>query len=187
MVGNDLDSASALVDAAGRRVAIEAEAGAAAESIEFAAGVAANLPGHRLVRDARAGDGIIYAGTDVESAVGVAEALANENPRARIVFPDELTRDGIAERLPRAVRRRSRFVTSAPPADRAFEDAFEAQYGRRPDPYAVLGYRGDAAGARGDRGRRAARAAPARDDRALSRAARAVDGVLHARLTGRGS
>ena len=140
VVGNDLDSASALVDAAGRRVAIETEAGAAAESIEFAAGVAANLPGHRLVRDPARADGIIYAGTDVESAVGVAEALANENPRARIVFPDELTRDGIAERLPRAVRRRSRFVTSAPPPDRAFEDAFEAEYGRRPDPYAVLGY-----------------------------------------------
>jgi branched-chain amino acid transport system substrate-binding protein len=141
MVGNDLDAAPTLVAAAGRRVTIEAEAGAAAESIEYAAGIAANAPGHRLVRDPARADGIIYAGTDVASAVGVAEALARENPRARIVFPDELTRAGIAGRLPRVVRRRSVFVTSAPAADRTFEDAFESQYGRRPDPYAVLGYR----------------------------------------------
>jgi branched-chain amino acid transport system substrate-binding protein len=141
MVGNDLDAAPALVDAAGRRVAIEAEAGDAAESIEVTTGIAANLRGHRLVRNAERADGIVYAGTDVESAVGIAEALANEYPRAKIVFGDELTRAGIAEQLPRAVRRRSRFVTSAPPPDGAFEDAFEAQFGRRPDRYAVLGYR----------------------------------------------
>jgi branched-chain amino acid transport system substrate-binding protein len=146
MVGNDLDAGRALVRAAGRRVAIETEAGKSAESIEFGAVLVAQTAGalddsHRLVRDPARADGIIYAGTDVESAVGVAEALARENPRARIVFPDELTRAGIAARLPRAVRRRSVFVTSAPRPDRTFEDAFEAQYGRRPDPYAVLGYR----------------------------------------------
>jgi hypothetical protein len=140
MVGNDLDAASELVDAAGRRVSIEAEAGAASDSIEFTAAVVANTPGHRLVRDAKRADGIIYAGTDVDSALGIAEALANEHPHARIVFPDELTRAGIAARLPRAVRRRSVFITSAPARDRTFEDAFQAQYGRRPDRYARLGY-----------------------------------------------
>jgi hypothetical protein len=145
MVGNDLDAGRALVRAAGRRVAIETEAGKSAESIEFGAVLVAQTAGalddsHRLVRDPARADGIIYAGTDVESAVGVAEALARENPRARIVFPDELTRAGIAERLPRAVRRRSVFVTSAPSPDPTFADVFEAEYGRKPDPYAQLGY-----------------------------------------------
>jgi ABC-type branched-subunit amino acid transport system substrate-binding protein len=141
-VGNDLDAASALVQAAGRHVAIEAEAGRAADSIEFTAALEAALPdgGHRLVRDPARADGIIYAGTDLRSAVGVAEALARENPRARIVFPDELTRAGIARRLPASVRRRSRFVTSAPPRSVSFEEAFRAQYGRTPSSYAVVAY-----------------------------------------------
>jgi hypothetical protein len=137
-VGNDVDAASALVEAAGRRVAIEAEAGRAAESIEFA-GVR-DGDGHQLVRDPARADGIIYAGTELRSAVGVARALARENPRARLVFPDELTRAGIAQRLPRSVRRRSRFVSSAPPRSVLFEESFEAQYGRTPSPYAVVAY-----------------------------------------------
>ncbi|HEX5622435.1 MAG TPA: hypothetical protein VFX51_28685 [Solirubrobacteraceae bacterium] len=137
-VGDDVDQASTLVRAAGKRVAIESEAGKVPEALADAVRDAA---GDRLVDDPARADGIVYAGTDLRSAIGVAEALARENPRARIVFPDELTRAGIASRLPRAVRRRSVFVTSAPPRDRTFEDAFEAQYGRRPDPYAVLGYR----------------------------------------------
>ena len=137
-VGDDVDQASALVRAAGRRVAIESEAGKVPEALADAVRAAG---GERIVDDLARADGIVYAGTDVRSAIGVAESLARENPRARIVFPDELTRAGIARQLPRAVRRRSVFVTSAPPADRAFADAFAAQYGRRPDPYAVLGYR----------------------------------------------
>jgi branched-chain amino acid transport system substrate-binding protein len=146
-VGNDLNAASVLVEAAGKRVAVEAEAGRAAESIAFTAHIAALAedarPGgdaHDLVRDPARADGIIYAGTDLRSAVGVARALARENPRARIVFPDELTRAGIARRLPRSVRRRSRFVTSAPPRSVSFEEAFKAQYSRTPSPYAVVAY-----------------------------------------------
>jgi ABC-type branched-subunit amino acid transport system substrate-binding protein len=137
-VGNDDFQARPLVRAAGRRVAIEAEAGKAAESLDVAVQDAA---GDRLVDDPARATGVIYAGTDLRSAIGVAESLARESPRARIVFPDELTRAGIADRLPRAVRRRSVFVTSAPPADVDFEQAFESQYGRKPDPYAVLAYR----------------------------------------------
>jgi branched-chain amino acid transport system substrate-binding protein len=137
-VGDDVDQASTLVRAAGKRVAVEAEAGKVTEALADAVRDAA---GDRLVDDPARADGIVYAGSDLRSAIGVAEGLARENPRARIVFPDELTRAGIEARLPRAVRRRSAFVTSAPPPDRTFEDAFEAQYGRRPDPYAVLGYR----------------------------------------------
>jgi ABC-type branched-subunit amino acid transport system substrate-binding protein len=137
-VGDDVDQAGALVRAAGRRVAIEAEAGKVPEALADALRGAA---GDRVVDDPAQATGTVYAGNDLRSAVGVAAALARENPRARIVFPDELTRAGIADRLPRAVRRRSVFVTSAPPPDEAFAAAFEAQYGRRPDPYAVLGYR----------------------------------------------
>jgi ABC-type branched-subunit amino acid transport system substrate-binding protein len=142
VVGDDVDQAPALVKAAGRRVAIETEAGTAAEGIELAAVGAAADRGHRLVESPARADGVIYAGTDVRSAVGVAESLARENPRARIVFPDELTRAGIASALPRAVRRRSVFVTSAPRpgTNRDFEDAFEAEFGRTPDPYAALAW-----------------------------------------------
>jgi len=137
-VGDDIDQASTLVRAAGRRVAVEVEAGKVPEAL---ADAVRNAGGDRIVDDPARATGIVYAGNDLRSAIGVGEALARENPRARIVFPDELTRAGIAARLPRAVRRRSVFVTSAPRPDRTFEDAFEAQYGRRPDPYAVLGYR----------------------------------------------
>jgi ABC-type branched-subunit amino acid transport system substrate-binding protein len=143
VVGDDFDQAPELVKAAGRHVAIETEAGKAAESLELAAAVRAGAGrGHRLVGNPARADGVIYAGTDVRSAVGVAESLARENPRARIVFPDELTRAGIASALPRAVRRRSVFVTSAPPpgTNRDFEDAFEAEFGRTPDPYAALAW-----------------------------------------------
>jgi len=136
-VGDDVDQADALLRAAGKRVAIESEAGKVPEALTDAL---RDAGGDRIIDDPARADGIVYAGTDLRSAIGVAEALARENPGARIVFPDELTRAGIAERLPRAVRRRSVFVTSAPPPDRTFADAFAAQYGRRPDPYAALGY-----------------------------------------------
>jgi branched-chain amino acid transport system substrate-binding protein len=149
VVGDDLDQAPALVKAAGPGpVALEAEAGKAVESLEFAVSsaiVAADVATgvHRLVENPARADGIICAGTDVRSAVGVAESLARENPRARIVFPDELTRAGIADMLPRAVRRRSVFVSSAPPPrqDLEFESAFEEEFDRTPDPYAVLAWR----------------------------------------------
>jgi hypothetical protein len=119
-------------------VAVEVEAGKVPETL---ADAVRNAGGDRIVNDPARATGIVYAGTDLRSAIGVAVALARENPHARIVFPDELTRAGIAKRLPRSMLRRSVFVTSAPPPDRTFADAFEAQYGRAPDPYAVLGYR----------------------------------------------
>ena len=137
MVGNDRDQAAALVAAAGKRVAIETEAGKEPEALAAAVREAA---GARVVDDPARATGVVYAGTDLRSAIGVAESLARENRRARIVFPDEVTRAGIADRLPPAVRRRSRFVTSAPPRDVDFEAAFKAQYGRTPGPYAVLAY-----------------------------------------------
>ena len=91
---------------------------------------------------------MIYAGSDLRSAAGVAESLARESPRAALVFPDELTRAGLAERLTGAARRRAVLVSSAPEPGstgelREFEDAFAAQFGRRPDPYAVLAWQAE--------------------------------------------
>jgi ABC-type branched-subunit amino acid transport system substrate-binding protein len=141
VVGDDADQAAALLRAAGAgRVALEAEAGKVPEAL--AAEVRDAAP--RLVT-ARP-DAVIYAGTDLRSAVGVAESLAREHPRARLVFPDELTRAGLAAALPPAVRRRAVFVSSAPEPGstaelRDFEQAFTGAFGREPDPYAVLTYR----------------------------------------------
>lgn len=139
VVGDDADQAAALLRAAHGRVALEAESGKVPEALANEIRDAAP----RLV-DSRP-DAVIYAGTDVRSAAGVAEALAREHPRATLVFPDELTRAGLAALLPPAVRRRAVFVSSAPepgstPELRAFESAFAGEFGRAPDPYAALAY-----------------------------------------------
>jgi ABC-type branched-subunit amino acid transport system substrate-binding protein len=126
--------------AAGSRIAVQAGAGKEPEAlttaIERKAGtVVTSRP-----------DAVIYVGTDVRSAAGAADSLAHEHPKATLVFPDELTRGGLAAALPPAVRRRSVFVSSAPrpgstPELRSFEQAFKAEFGRTPDPYAALTYR----------------------------------------------
>ena len=142
VVGDDVEQAPALVRAArrfGDRIALESEAGKATEALADQVRDAAP----RLVTDRP--DAVIYAGSDLESAAGVAESLAREHPRAGLIFPDELTRAGLAKRLPAAVRRRAVFVSSAPepgstPELRAFEQAFRTEFGRAPDPYAVLAY-----------------------------------------------
>jgi branched-chain amino acid transport system substrate-binding protein len=136
MVANDTEQAPVLLRA-GRRVAIEAEAGKPSEAL---ADALRDAGAGKIVADPARADAIVYAGTDVRSAVGVAESLARENSRARIVFPDELTRAGIAAALPRAVRRRAVFATSAPERDADFAAAFKQQFGRTPDPYAILGW-----------------------------------------------
>ncbi len=133
MVDNDTAQAQVLVRA-GKRVAVEAEAGKPSEALADA------LRDAGAVDDPARADAIVYAGTDVRSAVGVAESLAREHPRAKIVFPDELTRAGIAAKLPRRVLRRAVFSTSAPARDATFEAAFKQQFGRTPDPYAILGW-----------------------------------------------
>jgi branched-chain amino acid transport system substrate-binding protein len=145
VIADDLEQAGALLDAAGgSRVRVEAEAGRFAEALVAALQAADERdPSVRIV-DERP-DAIVYAGTDVESAAGVAEGLAREEPGARLVFPDELTRAGLADRLAPAARRRAVLVSSAPepgstPELRAFEAAFRERYGRAPDPYAVVGY-----------------------------------------------
>ena len=143
VIPDDLEQAQALLRAAGDGpVAVEAEAGKVPEALAAALEEA----GAQLVDDVARADAVIYAGNDVRSAVGVAESLAREAPRARLVFPDELTRAGLAERLPAAARRRAVFVSSAPepgstPELEAFEAAFEESFERAPDPYAVLAYR----------------------------------------------
>jgi branched-chain amino acid transport system substrate-binding protein len=151
VVGDDADQARALLAVArragGARVAVEAEAGKAAGGLVDALRQAdAGDDRVRLVGDSARADAVIYAGTDVRSAAGVAEALAREAPRAALVFGDELTRGGLASRLAPAARRGAVLVSSAPepgstPELRGFEDAFAAQFGRRPDPYAVLAWR----------------------------------------------
>ena len=144
VIGDDVAQADALLRAAGGgRVAVEAEAGSVAEGLVEALRAAA---GDRLVDDVARADAVIYAGSDVRSAAGVAESLAREAPRARLVFPDELTRAGLPRRLPAIARRRAVFVSSAPepgstPELRAFEAEFEDSFERAPDPYAVLAWR----------------------------------------------
>jgi branched-chain amino acid transport system substrate-binding protein len=133
MVANDTAQAGVLARA-GKRVAVEVEAGKPSEAL------AAALRDAGATADGARADAIVYAGTDVRSAVGVAESLAREHTRAKIVFPDELTRAGVADALPRRVLRRAVFSTSAPKPDRDFDAAFEQRFGRTPDPYAVLGW-----------------------------------------------
>ncbi|HWM12068.1 MAG TPA: hypothetical protein VNO82_22090 [Solirubrobacteraceae bacterium] len=142
VIATDVAQAEALLaTAGGGRVAIESEAGRVAEELVDALRVAA---GDRLVGDVARADAVIYAGSDVRSAAGVAESLAEEAPRARLVFPDELTRGGLPRRL--AGLRRAVFVSSAPepastPELRAFEAEFEEEFERAPDAYAVLAWR----------------------------------------------
>jgi branched-chain amino acid transport system substrate-binding protein len=144
VIEDDVAQARALLRAAGRgRVAIEGEVGkVASEQVEALQEAA----GDRIVEDVRRADAVIYAGTDVRSAQGVAESLTREAPAARLVFGDELTRAGLPGRVAPAARRRAVFVTAAPEPGssselRAFERDFEAQFGRAPDPYAVLAWR----------------------------------------------
>jgi branched-chain amino acid transport system substrate-binding protein len=145
LIGDDREQARAILKAAGSGpVAVEAEAGEVAEELADALRTEA---GNRLVEDVARADAVVYAGSDVRSAAGVAESLAREAPGARLVFGDELTRGGLAGALVPAVRRRAVFVSSAPepgstPELRAFEADFEAAFGRRPDPYAVLAWEG---------------------------------------------
>ena len=92
-------------------MAIEGEVGkVAAEQVEELQEAA----GSRLVEDVRRADAVIYAGSDLRSAQGVAESLAREVPSATLVFGDELTRAGLPDRLARTARRRAVFVTAAP-------------------------------------------------------------------------
>jgi branched-chain amino acid transport system substrate-binding protein len=145
LIGDDREQARALLEAAGAgRIAVEAEAGEVAEALSDALQAEA---GDRLVEDVARADAVIYAGSDVRSAAGVAESLAREAPRATLVFGDELTRGALAAQLVPAARRRAVFVSSAPepgstPELQAFEADFEEEFGRRPDPYAVLAWEG---------------------------------------------
>jgi ABC-type branched-subunit amino acid transport system substrate-binding protein len=132
--------------AGGARVAVEAEAGKVADGLVRALQLAAaDNPRVRLVGDSAGADAVIYAGSDLRSAAGVAESLAREAPGAALVFGDELTRAGLAQRLTGAARQRAVLVSSAPEPGstselRGFEDAFAAEFGREPDPYAVLAW-----------------------------------------------
>jgi hypothetical protein len=113
--------------------------------------------GERLVEDRRRADAVIYAGSDVREARAFAESFGGA-----VVFGDELTRAGLPDRLSRRALRRAVFVTAAPEPGstaelREFEAAFEEEFGRVPDPYAVLGWRAtngilDAVEAAGSRG-----------------------------------
>jgi branched-chain amino acid transport system substrate-binding protein len=141
VIEDDTVQARALLRAAGRgEVAIEGEVGKVASEQVVALQEAG---GDRIVEDVRRADAVIYAGSDVRNAQGVAESLAREVPSARLVFGDELTRAGLPRRLDPAARRRAVFVTAAPEPGSApeFEDVFEQEFGRTPDPYAVLTWR----------------------------------------------
>ena len=139
VIEDDTAQARALLRAAGRgKVAIEGEVGkVASEQVE----ALQEAGGERIVEDVRRADAVIYAGSDLVNAQGVAESLAREVPSARLVFGDELTRAGLPRRLDRAARRRAVFVTSAPEPIAEFEASFEQEFGRTPDPYAALAWR----------------------------------------------
>jgi branched-chain amino acid transport system substrate-binding protein len=152
VIEDDLAQAEALVRAARGRVAVEAEEGKVAAELAEAVREAA---GERLVEDVGRADSVIYAGSDVRRAQGFARSVDTN-----VVFGDELARAGLPERL---ARRRAVFVTAAPepgstPELREFEAAFEEEFGRVPDPYAVLAWRAtngileavEAAGSRGN-------------------------------------
>ena len=182
LIGDDGSQAAALLDAArgaggarggatpaggarggATRVAVEAEAGPEAAALAAALARADAADDRvRLVADPARAGAVVYAGTDLESAVGVTAALAREHPGAAIVLPDALARAGVAGRLTPAARRRAVLVSSAPepgstPELRAFEAAFEAEFDRRPDRDAALAWLGmrrvlDAIEAAGPRG-----------------------------------
>lgn len=140
LIEDDIAQADALVRAAPGRIRIEVEAGKVAAEQARALRRAA---GDRLVDDARRADAVIYAGSDVREAQIFAASLGRGTA---LVFGDELTRAGLADRLAPAERRRAVFVTAAPAPGstaelRRFERAFEASFGREPDPYAALAWR----------------------------------------------
>lgn len=146
LVGDDRAQARALVAAArARRIVVEAEGGedAAALAAEIArAAAAAHV---EVVDRPRRGAAVVYAGEDPVNAAGVAESVARESPRARIVLPDEVVRAGVEGLLAPRAARRAVLVSRAPrpgstPALRSFEEAFGRAFGRRPGPYAALGH-----------------------------------------------
>jgi ABC-type branched-subunit amino acid transport system substrate-binding protein len=164
LAGDDIVQARAMLAAARAaterddpRVAIEQEPGRVPDGLV----AALHEAGARTVGDSARADAVIYVGDDPDNAVGVADALAEEAPRASVVFPDTLTFAGIEGRLSRAARRRAVLMSSAPapgstPQLRDFAARFRERYGRTPGPYAVLGYRAmggvmDAVGRAGDR------------------------------------
>jgi ABC-type branched-subunit amino acid transport system substrate-binding protein len=150
--GSDFEQAEVLLEAAalatGRsrpRVVIEREADpediALAEAVEERARDGAAT----VVEDATRADAVIYAGSDMVSAEGVAEAISREAPGARLVFGDDLARTQLSEHLSGAAAARAVFVSRAPrpgstPALRRFEAEFREFYGRDPGPYAALGH-----------------------------------------------
>jgi ABC-type branched-subunit amino acid transport system substrate-binding protein len=141
MIEDDTEQAQALLRAAGRgKVAIEGEVGkVASEQVE----ALQQAGGDRIVEDVRRADAVIYVGSELANARGVAESLVREVPKARLVFGDELTRAGLPRRLDPAALRRAVFVTAAPEpgSEPEFEAAFEQELGRAPDPYAALTWR----------------------------------------------
>lgn len=146
VVGDDRAQARALVAAAGsRRIVIEGEASEEASALSAELRRAAAAAGATVGdRPDRAG-AVIYAGLDPENAAGVAEGLAREAPRARVVLPEAVVRAGVQERLTPAAARRAVLVSAAPepgstPALQRFEAAFRREFGRAPGPYAAIGH-----------------------------------------------
>ena len=177
LIGDDREQARALVAAAGDgTVAIESEAGEAAAALADAVRTEA---GDRVVEDPARAGAVIYAGSDVDSAA----AFARQTPRATLVFPDELTRAGLARRLAPAARRRAVFVSSAPETrldGRAARVRGRVRGGVRAParPLRGAGLAGHAPRARRDRGGGHARAGPPRGGGALPHAT-APAGALH--------
>jgi ABC-type branched-subunit amino acid transport system substrate-binding protein len=138
---------AAALRAAGRhtrpvRIAVEQEPGFAADALRTAI-VAAAGNATKIVDSADRADVVIYVGEDPVNAAGVARSVVHTG--TPIVLPDAVVMAGIAGRLDPATRRRTVLVSSAPapdsPAVRRLTPRFEAMFGTKPGPYALLGYR----------------------------------------------
>jgi ABC-type branched-subunit amino acid transport system substrate-binding protein len=133
LVGDDRAQARALVAAAGPGpIVVEAEGDEASQALAAEIRKAA---GNRIADSGT----VIYAGDDPAGAAAVAET------ESRVVLPDEVVRAGVEERLDREAKRAAVLVSRAPepgstPELRTFEQSFERTFGRKPGPYAAVGY-----------------------------------------------
>ena len=112
LIGDDREQARALLVAAGDgTVAIEAEAGEAAAALADAVRAEA---GDRVVDDPARADTVIYAGS--RRGVGGGLRAADAGHGRTLVFPDELTRAGLAQPARRRRRGGARCSSRARPS-----------------------------------------------------------------------
>lgn len=135
LVPSDQVQAAAIARVARGKVAVEAEGGEAAQALADA--IQAQVGG--TVGTGQA-DTVVYAGSDPVNARGVVEGVLAENPRARVLLPQELWSTDLPDSL--RGRARVRFVTTVPATGPpGFDAAFRRAYpGLAPGPHAQVGW-----------------------------------------------